>query len=187
MALSKEAIERLIVALTSQAIGLEVANAINSGETGGPGLSFVDWNNRSLISADGDQSIDWESKQLFGLADTPTLDWGSAALYDDAQVLCILWNDRTAYDETGTVSFNWGTREVNFPSGNSAISWFNEGLVEILNNSILHVSGDLRTAGALGIGNSLAATSPGNVIKKIEVFDASGVSLGFIPVYDAIL
>lgn len=41
------------------------------------------------------------------------------------------------------------------------------------------------TAG-LGAGNSAAATSLGSVTKKLEVFDASGASLGFLPIYDAI-
>lgn len=38
----------------------------------------------------------------------------------------------------------------------------------------------------LGIANSAAATTPGSVTAKIEVFNASGTSLGFIAVYDAI-
>lgn len=33
---------------------------------------------------------------------------------------------------------------------------------------------------------TLAATTPGSVVKKLEIFDATGVSLGFIPIYDAI-
>lgn len=44
----------------------------------------------------------------------------------------------------------------------------------------------LITAVGLGVGNSAAATALGSVTKKIEVFDASGASLGFLPVYDAI-
>lgn len=40
--------------------------------------------------------------------------------------------------------------------------------------------------GGLGVGNSVAATTPGTVVKKMEIFDGSGVSLGFIPIYDAI-
>lgn len=38
----------------------------------------------------------------------------------------------------------------------------------------------------LGVGNSAAGSTPGTCVKKIEVFDAAGASLGFIPVYDAI-
>ena len=48
------------------------------------------------------------------------------------------------------------------------------------------VSGKLLTTAGLGVGNSAAGTTPGSVIASIEVFDASGTSLGFVPVYDAI-
>jgi len=40
--------------------------------------------------------------------------------------------------------------------------------------------------GKLAVTNSAAATTPGSVTKKIEVFDAAGASLGFIAVYDSI-
>jgi hypothetical protein len=40
--------------------------------------------------------------------------------------------------------------------------------------------------GKLAVTNSAAATTPGTVVKKIEVFDASGNSLGFVPVYSTI-
>jgi hypothetical protein len=40
---------------------------------------------------------------------------------------------------------------------------------------------------ALGVNNSASASGPvGNVVKKIEIFNQSGTSLGYIPVYDAI-
>lgn len=42
------------------------------------------------------------------------------------------------------------------------------------------------TAVGLGVGNSAAATTLGTVTKKMEVFDASGASLGFVAIYDAI-
>jgi hypothetical protein len=35
-------------------------------------------------------------------------------------------------------------------------------------------------------GNTVAATTPGAVVRKMEVFDAAGVSLGFIPIYGSI-
>ncbi len=38
----------------------------------------------------------------------------------------------------------------------------------------------------IGVGNSAAATTPGTVVKKMEVFSATGASLGFVPIYDAI-
>lgn len=40
--------------------------------------------------------------------------------------------------------------------------------------------------GGIGIGNSAAATTPGTVTKKMQVFDESGTSLGYVPIYDAI-
>lgn len=36
------------------------------------------------------------------------------------------------------------------------------------------------------LGDSAAATTPGSVVKSIEVFDSAGNSVGFLPVYDAI-
>ncbi len=36
------------------------------------------------------------------------------------------------------------------------------------------------------LGTSAAATTPGTVVKKIQVFDAAGASLGYIPIYDAV-
>ena len=38
----------------------------------------------------------------------------------------------------------------------------------------------------MGVGNSAAATTPGSVTKKIQVFDVNGASLGYVAVYDAI-
>jgi len=48
------------------------------------------------------------------------------------------------------------------------------------------VTGKVLVTGGLGVGNSASATTPGTVVKKIQVFDALGFSLGYIPVYDAI-
>lgn len=36
------------------------------------------------------------------------------------------------------------------------------------------------------VGELAAATSPGTVVKKVQIFDGKGSSLGFIPVYDSI-
>jgi hypothetical protein len=43
----------------------------------------------------------------------------------------------------------------------------------------------LATAG-IGVGNSATGSSLGTVVKKVQVFDAAGSSLGYLPVYDAI-
>lgn len=55
----------------------------------------------------------------------------------------------------------------------------------------LSVTGTVVASGAVGgaslrVANSAAASTPGTVVKKIEVFNAAGTSLGFIAVYDAI-
>ncbi len=50
----------------------------------------------------------------------------------------------------------------------------------------LKTGAKLLATGGIGVGNSVAATTPGTVTRKIQVFDASGASIGFVPVYDAI-
>lgn len=47
-------------------------------------------------------------------------------------------------------------------------------------------TGNLLLNNALGVGNSATGTSLGSVVKKIEIFDEDGNSLGYLPVYDAI-
>lgn len=55
-----------------------------------------------------------------------------------------------------------------------------------------HQSGDnyfadkVLSAGGIGVGNSAAGSSLGTVVKKVQIFDAAGSSLGYVPVYDAI-
>jgi hypothetical protein len=39
---------------------------------------------------------------------------------------------------------------------------------------------------SLGVGNSASATTLGSVTKKVQIFDANGDPIGYIPVYDAI-
>lgn len=50
----------------------------------------------------------------------------------------------------------------------------------------LDKDGHLLLAGHLGVGNSAAATTLGTVVKKVQIYDAAGASLGYVPVYDAI-
>lgn len=51
---------------------------------------------------------------------------------------------------------------------------------------ILKTDGIMAAVGGLGVGNSAAATTPGSVVKKVQIFDASGASLGYIPIYSSI-
>lgn len=55
-----------------------------------------------------------------------------------------------------------------------------------LNYATQAVEGGFLDGGKLSVGNAASATTPGSVVKKIEVFDAAGASLGFVPVYSAI-
>lgn len=53
-------------------------------------------------------------------------------------------------------------------------------------SAAIYSSGTALFVGGIGVGNSASATTLGTVTKKIEVFDAAGASLGFVPIYDAI-
>ncbi len=55
-----------------------------------------------------------------------------------------------------------------------------------LNGGKWYTSGMMIALVGLGVGNSAAATTPGSVVKKIQIFDAAGASLGYIAVYNAI-
>lgn len=59
--------------------------------------------------------------------------------------------------------------------------------MELGNGSLafIHTAAQMRAA-SLGVGNSAAASTPGSVVKKMQVFDASGASLGYVAIYDAI-
>lgn len=52
--------------------------------------------------------------------------------------------------------------------------------------NLINTPGKLTASTGLGVGNSAAATTLGTVTKKVEIFDATGTSLGFIAIYDAI-
>lgn len=69
------------------------------------------------------------------------------------------------------------TDDTAFTAGNWAI------FLKSTNPSRL--AGQLRVA-SLGVGNAVAATTPGSVVKKLEFFDQSGVSIGFAPIYNTI-
>jgi hypothetical protein len=58
--------------------------------------------------------------------------------------------------------------------------------VQAVGAGLVTVNGKFTAVTGLGVGNSVAATTPGTVVKKVEIFNAAGASLGFIPVYDAI-
>jgi len=51
-------------------------------------------------------------------------------------------------------------------------------------NQIAQWSGKF-TAASIGVGNSASAISMGSLVKKFQIFDASGNSLGYIPIYSS--
>jgi hypothetical protein len=53
-------------------------------------------------------------------------------------------------------------------------------------SSFLKTDGKLVAGQGLGVGNSAPASAPGNVIRRMQVFDAAGNPLGYIPIYDQI-
>jgi hypothetical protein len=56
----------------------------------------------------------------------------------------------------------------------------------------ISAGGDMRATGkvvatdGLAVGNSASATTPGSVVGKTQVFDAAGVSLGYVAIFDTI-
>jgi hypothetical protein len=52
--------------------------------------------------------------------------------------------------------------------------------------SVSTLPNQLAIVGKLGVGNTVAATTPGTVTRKMEIFDADGISLGFVALYDVI-
>ncbi|MDR7275079.1 right-handed parallel beta-helix repeat-containing protein [Catenuloplanes atrovinosus] len=51
---------------------------------------------------------------------------------------------------------------------------------------MIKATGKVIAMGGIGVGNAAAATRPGTVVRRIEVFDAAGASIGFVPVYNSI-
>ncbi len=88
--------------------------------------------------------------------------------------------------------------QINIPSASGAnLNWTTDGAGDIgspdggtTSQRPRHVfaSGNIRAAGSLGVGNAADASviPVANLVKKIEVFDASGTSLGYVPVYSSI-
>jgi hypothetical protein len=66
------------------------------------------------------------------------------------------------------------------------ISSANAETGHIYGNGTVYSAAQGRFATGIGVGNSKAATTPGSVVKKIQVFDKNGNSLGYLAVYDGI-
>ena len=62
---------------------------------------------------------------------------------------------------------------------------YRSGANALRTDGALTVGTNVRIIGNLGVGNS-AAAALGTVVRKVQIFDSAGASLGFLPVYDAI-
>lgn len=58
-------------------------------------------------------------------------------------------------------------------------------LLEVQNSSAV-VLFAVQSDGNLRTSNAVAATTPGSVVKKLPLYDASGTLLGYLPIYNAI-
>jgi hypothetical protein len=58
--------------------------------------------------------------------------------------------------------------------------------IERVSANVLRVVGVLTTSGGLGVGNSATASTLGTVTRRMEVFNSTGTSLGFVPIYNSI-
>ena len=76
----------------------------------------------------------------------------------------------------------YGSGLMWYSPGNATIDvdWGRKGV------GLVGTSGKVVATGGIGVGNSAAATTPGSVVRKMEVFSAAGVSLGFVPIYSTI-
>lgn len=117
-------------------------------------------------------SVDVANRKLFSSSGTFSVDYDGGVLVDSLNVLAENWSLRLLYDTSGTQSIDWDQRKLYDTTGTEAANCFN--------------SVQQFTVQKLGVGNSLPATTPGSVNAKIEVFDATGASIGFIAVYDTI-
>ena len=91
----------------------------------------------------------------------------------------------------GETSFVLGTAEVRWTVGVEPVS--GEFRVCPENGALtgaqalrLSADGKVKAPGGIGVGNSAAASTLGTVVRKMEVFNIEGVSIGFVPIYDAV-
>lgn len=70
------------------------------------------------------------------------------------------------------------------PAGTVVMRRGGEGLIAV--SGSLKTTGKVITTGGLGVGNSVTASTPGSVVRKMEVFSSTGASLGWVPIYNTI-
>jgi len=97
-------------------------------------------------------------------------------------------NDSTVFAYSGAANPVLGTTAISFAgSGVPNLTLAGRDLTGADFTGDVTTTGQVLATGGIGVGNSAAATiAVGTLAAKIEVFDEAGVSLGFLPVYDAI-
>lgn len=89
----------------------------------------------------------------------------------------------------------WGKVRIQNPWANSNLTGNTVHFLGPLANVVFQapvedgnvfVCADQFASSKLSVANAATASTPGTVVKKIEVFDAAGASLGFVPVYNSI-
>lgn len=124
---------------------------------------------------------DYYALYVLGAGGNP---WGGAGVLDlrapnsFANIVARVRRDGEAanrFQITNDAFLEWGGG-TNPPD----VNLFRQGTAGVRTNQ------KLLADGGLGVGNSAAATTPGSVVKKIQVFDETGASLGYIAVYSAI-
>lgn len=87
---------------------------------------------------------------------------------------------------SGWAEFYIRNPHIQWPGGTNTVGIKYDGSAGIIRVSNASTGYGRLVVGTLGVNNSAAGSTPGTCVKKIEVFDAAGASLGFVPVYDAI-
>lgn len=133
----------------------------------GPGNAVPD---NSLIRVNASwmrfsQNLSFSNKYVAFMQSQPTISIVVGNVVGDSQNRILIQADGTML---------WGPGDV---VGDCQLS---RRVANILNTP------DRMEVGTLGVGNSAAGNTLGNLVKAIEVFDTAGVSLGKIPVYDDI-
>lgn len=99
---------------------------------------------------------------------------GSLLPSNAANGAVLQWNENTLQWEDGDGDTQW------LPITGGTLS----GALEVQGE--LSTTAKMLADAGIGVGNSFPATTPGTVIAAFEVFDETGASIGFVPVYDTI-
>ncbi len=163
----------------------------NAGSTRIPGSVLITTDDPTSYSNPLVSDLDVESNRSTGdvsiTLNNSTSDNGSSSTIH-VNAGSANFNISTVLDVANSVTMTAGGNSVLNIATDAASVVFQPGLTPVLDvgSSVIAATVQVRMA-SLGVGNSAPATvAVGLLAKKIEVFDASGVSLGFIPVYASI-